>query len=209
MPSVADVHPTTKRPLVLDALRGFALLLGIILHAIVSSIPTPKRFRIPHHLRSLWLPCFLVVAGWVPSAYVQDEVSAPGHGGEAGPGPVFSDTGPDAAVYGAAAGYPVGTRTTINQLENLVGTYSHFGEAFPSRPIRRAPMPWLFKRAPEPTISYNLGAERLSIADYLRRTPVTGLLIAKDDTILYEHYHLHLTVSAARIGEQRLASAAS
>ena len=45
-----------------------------------------------------------------------------------------------------------------------------------------------FKRAPEPAISYSLGPERLSIADYLKRNPATGLLIAKDDTILYEHY---------------------
>jgi hypothetical protein len=134
------------------------------------------------------LPCFLVVAGWVPSAYAQGKVSAPGNEGEAGPGPVFSDTGPDAAIYGAAAGYPVGTRAPVNHLENLVGTYSHFGEVFPSRAIRRATTPWLSKRAPEPTISYSVGTERLSIADYLKGNLVTGLLIAKDDTILYEHY---------------------
>ncbi len=115
-------------------------------------------------------------------------MNAPGSVGEIGPGPVFSDTGPDAAGYGAAAGYPIGTRTTASQPENLVGTYSHFGEMFPSRPVRRATMPWPFKRAPEPAISYSLGPERLSIADYLKRNPATGLLIAKDDTILYEHY---------------------
>lgn len=111
-----------------------------------------------------------------------------GHNGVAAPGPVFSDTGPDAAAYGAAAGFPVGTRATASQIENLVGTYSHFGEMFPSRQIRRATTPWLFKRAPEPVISYTFGPERRSIADYLSHNPTTGLLIAKDDTILYEHY---------------------
>jgi CubicO group peptidase (beta-lactamase class C family) len=128
------------------------------------------------------------VAGWVPSAYAQDATRAAGKGGGAGVGPVFSDTGPDAAAYGAAAGYPVGTRATASELGNLVGSYSHFGELFPSRPIRRAAAPWLFKRAPEPPITYKFGSDRLTIADYLRRNPVTGLLIAKDDTILYEHY---------------------
>jgi glucans biosynthesis protein C len=46
MPSVTDVHPAPERLHALDALRGFALLLGIILHATVSFIPTPTRFWI-------------------------------------------------------------------------------------------------------------------------------------------------------------------
>ncbi len=107
-------------------------------------------------------------------------------GGE--PGPVFSDSGPDAELYGAAAGYPMGTRGTAAQLDQLVGAYSHFGEIYPSRRIARATIQWQFKRAPEPSIAYSFGNERLSIADYLKRNPVTGLLIARDDTILYEHY---------------------
>ena len=138
------------------------------------------------HLCSLAF--ILVVAGSPPSANAQDAATAGSHGGEAVPGAVFSDTGPDAAAYGAAAGFPVGTRATASQLENLVGTYSHFDEMFSSRPIRRATTPWLFKRVAEPAISYNFRADRLSIEDYLGRNPTTGLLIAKDDTILYEHY---------------------
>ena len=140
------------------------------------------------HLRSLALTLTLVVAGSPPSANAQDAATAGSRGGEAVVGAVFSDTGPDAAAYGAAAGFPVGTRATASQLENLVGTYSHFDEMFSSRPIRRATTPWLFKRAPEPAISYNFRSDRLSIEDYLGRNPTTGLLIAKDDTILYEHY---------------------
>jgi peptidoglycan/LPS O-acetylase OafA/YrhL len=46
MPSVTDVHPTPERLHALDALRGLALLLGIILHATLSFIPTPTRFWI-------------------------------------------------------------------------------------------------------------------------------------------------------------------
>jgi CubicO group peptidase (beta-lactamase class C family) len=137
------------------------------------------------HLCSLAF--ILVVAGTAPSANAQD-AAAGSRGGEAVAGAVFSDTGPDAAAYGAAAGFPVGTRATASQLENLVSTYSHFDEMFSSRPVRRATTPWLFKRAPEPAISYNFRSDRLSIEDYLGRNPTTGLLIAKDDTILYEHY---------------------
>lgn len=104
------------------------------------------------------------------------------------PGPVFSDSGPDAELYGKSSGYPVGARGTTNQLDKLVGVYSHFGEIYSSRRVARATVPWSFKRAPEPAITYDFDHPRLSIADYLNRNPVTGLLIARDDTILYEHY---------------------
>lgn len=139
-----------------------------------------------HCTDSLSLLCSIVVAGWAASALAQGPAAR--DAGKAEPGPVFSDTGPDAEAYGAAAGYPIGTRATASQIGNLVGTYSHFGEVFPSRPIRRATTPWLFKRAPEPSIAYSFGADRLTIADYLKRNPTTGLLIAKDNTIIYEHY---------------------
>src|SRR5215470_17013460 len=46
MPSVTDVDPTPERLHALDAVRGFALLLGIILHATGSFIPAPTRFWI-------------------------------------------------------------------------------------------------------------------------------------------------------------------
>jgi len=53
----------------------------------------------------------------------------------------------------------------------------------------RAAEPWSFQRAPgEPKITYEFQSNRYTVADYLNRNPVTGLLIAKDDTILLEHY---------------------
>jgi CubicO group peptidase (beta-lactamase class C family) len=137
----------------------------------------------------LWSAALIVVvAGWAPSTHAEDAATAGSNGSEAAPGPVFSGTGPDAAAYGAAAGFPVGTRVTASQVGNLVGTYSHFDELFPSRLVKRATTPWLFKRAPEPTIFYNFRSDQLSIENYLSRNPTTGLLIARDDTILYEHY---------------------
>src|SRR6202790_3859776 len=102
--------------------------------------------------------------------------------------PVLSNTGPDAAAYGADEGFPLGTLATASQMRHLVATYSHFDELTPARIIPRAASPWSFQRAAEPEISYTFGGERRKIMDYLNRQPTTGLLIAKDDTILYEHY---------------------
>ena len=45
-------------------------------------------------------------------------------------GPVFSNTGPDAAAYGAAQNYPIGGRTTPTQPQ-MVGTYSHYDRVWP------------------------------------------------------------------------------
>jgi CubicO group peptidase (beta-lactamase class C family) len=146
------------------------------------------------HLRRLALTLILAAAGWTP-AHALDATSAAGNGGDAVPGPVFSAGGPDAADYSAAAGFPAGTPATASQIGHLVWTYSHFGELFPSRPVPRAATPWQFKRAPEPPIFYNFKSDRFSIEDYLGRNPATGLLIAKDDTILYEHYQYARTDS--------------
>jgi CubicO group peptidase (beta-lactamase class C family) len=148
-----------------------------------------------HHLCRLALTLILAAAGWTLPALALDAPSAAGNGGGAAPGPVFSGSGPDAADYGAAQGFPLGTQATAAQVEHLVGTYSHFGELFSSRPVKRAATPWQFKRAPEPPIFYNFKSERFSIDDYLGRNPATGLLIAKDDTILYEHYQYARTDS--------------
>jgi CubicO group peptidase (beta-lactamase class C family) len=135
------------------------------------------------HLCAFALTLVVAASGW--SAHAQDAAKG---GGAAAPGPVFSDSGPDAAEYGAAAGFPLATRATAGRVDTLVGTYSHFDEYLPARPVKRAATPWLFKRAPEPAIFYNFRSGRYSIEDYLARNPTTGLLIAKDDTILYEHY---------------------
>jgi hypothetical protein len=104
-------------------------------------------------------------------------------------GPVFSDTGPDAMAYGAAQGFPIGTRATSNEVQNLVGVYSHFDELFSARVVAHSATPWSFQRAPtELKIWYDYYDHRHLIEDYLSRNPTTGLLIVKDDTILYEHY---------------------
>jgi len=104
-------------------------------------------------------------------------------------GPVFSTTGPDATAYGAAEGYPLGTRATTDEVRHLVAYYSRFDDLFMSGIVIRAEETWSFQRTPtQPRIAYDFQANRYTLEDYLNRNPTTGLLIAKDDTILFEHY---------------------
>ena len=108
------------------------------------------------------------------------------------PGPVFSATGPNAELYGAAEDFPVPgllARRKGNPFEPKyrVGAFSHFDEMYPTRRIKRAGAPWMFKRSAA-DIDYSYRGNRSSITEYLSRNPVTGLLIAKDDRILCEHY---------------------
>jgi CubicO group peptidase (beta-lactamase class C family) len=101
-------------------------------------------------------------------------------------GPGFSPSGPNAEYYGEREGFPVADRSLIEQpgephdVKYRVGAYSHFDEIYPTHRIKRAASPWMFKRS-KADFHYSLG-------EYLSQNPVTGLLIAKDDQILFEHY---------------------
>ena len=112
---------------------------------------------------------------------------------ESGAGPVFSATGPHAELYGAAAGFPVPSflqavrQGNPYKPEYRVGAFSHFDEIYTTRRIKRAAVPWTFKRLPT-DIRYSYRGKPSSLTEYLARNPVTGLLIAKDDRILFEHY---------------------
>ena len=102
--------------------------------------------------------------------------------------PRFAASGPDAEAYGAGAGYPKGTRANSWAVATLVGTHSHLDEIFQSRLIQRAPSPAPLTRVAEPPITWTFDNRTLTLDDYLARNPVTGLLIARDDTILVERY---------------------
>jgi CubicO group peptidase (beta-lactamase class C family) len=103
--------------------------------------------------------------------------------------PVFSSTGPDADAFGAAEGYPLGTRGTLNQQRIMVGAYSHYDQLLPARLVPRAATPTPFARAAkELALLYIYGGATYSLDDYLAHNPATGLLIIQDRTILYEHY---------------------
>jgi hypothetical protein len=112
---------------------------------------------------------------------------------EDGLGPGFSPSGPNAKLYGEKEGFPVADHSLTLQpgepynVKYRIGAYSHFDEIFPTHRIGRAVNPWMFKRA-KADIGYSFRGNRSSVAEYLSRNPVTGLLIAKDDQILFEHY---------------------
>ena len=112
---------------------------------------------------------------------------------ENGAGPGFSPSGPNAKLYGEDEGFPVKDyslavhpREPYN-VKYRVGAYSYFDQIYPTHRIERAANPWMFKRAAA-DIHYSFRGDRSSVEEYLSRNPVTGLLIAKDDQILFERY---------------------
>jgi CubicO group peptidase (beta-lactamase class C family) len=118
-------------------------------------------------------------------------------------GPVFSDTGPEAEEYGASKGYPVPSLEYPpgSGQEFMVGTYSHYDKLRPMRTVARPAVPSVLKRAAEEVVPvYHYDGRQKAIGDYLDTHPVTGLLIARGDTILFEHYRY------ARSDQDRLLS---
>jgi CubicO group peptidase (beta-lactamase class C family) len=110
-------------------------------------------------------------------------------GGAPETGPRFASGGPDAEDYGASLGYPKGERGTFLRVPSLVGSHSHLDELFEGRVIRKAATPSrLARAASEPAISWEFKGEALTLDAYLMRNPTTGLVIARDDTILVERY---------------------
>jgi CubicO group peptidase (beta-lactamase class C family) len=109
-------------------------------------------------------------------------------------GPVFSETGPDAAGYGAAAGYPIRRGGALLPQSYMVGDYSHYDTLWPSHLVAKSPTPSPLRRAArEIDVTYRFQGGTYTLADYLDHNPTTGLLIARDDTILFEHYQYALT----------------
>jgi CubicO group peptidase (beta-lactamase class C family) len=105
-------------------------------------------------------------------------------------GPIFSPSGPNADHYGAAENYPIRDPAlgfvpgNPLQPKYRVGAFSHYPDLFPTRAVKHAATPWQFKRATADITD----PFRKRVSNYLARNPVTGLLIAKDDQILFEHY---------------------
>jgi len=164
-------------------------------------MPVTRRF--PYRLsRRQALAGIAASMVWRPGFSDTAPVRAPAEN-DGGPG--FSSRGPDAELYGAAEGYPIlDPSLSFHPLNPTtqkyrVGAFSHLDSIFKTREIARAATPWRFKRSPL-DIQYTYGGTSSSLADYLARNPVTGLLIAKDDEILFEHYQY------GRTDRDRLAS---
>ena len=107
--------------------------------------------------------------------------------------PLFSPTGPNADLYGAADHYPVPSIIEARLRGNpfapryRVGAFSHADEVYATAKVRRADAAWSFQRRSE-SLNYRHEGRPSSVEEYLARNPVTGLLIARDDTIFCEHY---------------------
>ena len=120
-------------------------------------------------------------------------IAQPAATAENGAGPVFSATGPNAEFYGSAEDFPVPGLPLARKHGNpyppayRVGAFSHLDEIYPTRTIKRAAKPSMFNREAA-DIRYSYKGNPSSLAEYLSRNPVTGLLIARDDRILFEHY---------------------
>ncbi len=101
--------------------------------------------------------------------------------------PVFNPTGPDAAAYGRADGYPAGYPQTQR---TLIGNFSHYDSVSRTRPVPRGagPASHLTRAPAEIALHYTYQGHSHDIADYLSRHPATGLLILRDNVILAEHY---------------------
>lgn len=105
-------------------------------------------------------------------------------------GPSFRPDGPTADEFGQREGYPSCKGTDyVDQKRCRVGALSRYDALFPARIITAPKQSILLARASkEPEIQYGFAGLKLTIDDYLNRQPVTGLLIAKDNTILVERY---------------------
>src|SRR5215831_1758911 len=105
-------------------------------------------------------------------------------------GPRYRADGPDAYAYGQPDGYPMCSGLKyIDDTRCRVGAFSNYGSLFPSRVVKAPANASPLKRAAaEPEIRYTFEGKERTLDDYLNSRPVTGLLIARDDTILVERY---------------------
>ncbi len=129
----------------------------------------------------------VLAACTMPPSPPAPAVSAPARVADAEPR--FRPDGPDAAEFGAREGYPRGDRRTFFSVPYLVGSQSHQDEIFPAHVVHRSATPSrLARAASEPALRYDYLGQTFGLDDYMSRNPATGLLIARDDTILVERY---------------------
>ena len=105
-------------------------------------------------------------------------------------GPHFREDGPNADEFGRKDGYPSCKGLAyIQETRCRVGALSHYDALFPARTIAASKQAsQLTRTTTEPIIRYSYAGINLTLDDYLNRNPVTGLLIARDTTILLERY---------------------
>ena len=88
----------------------------------------------------------------------------------------------------------VWTVLTLLDPDKRVGNFRHLAEIFPSRPVHRAGEAFQFERAPrEVDVSIDYGDTTRSLDEFVRDTITTGMVVVKDDRIVYERYFLGAT----------------
>ena len=98
---------------------------------------------------------------------------------------------PDEAVLNKANGYPIGTSATWYNNPYRVGSWSALDKVpgvqvrVVARPAQASPLPQAARPVP---VTYRYKGANYTLADYLDRQRVTGLLILKNGEIVAEHY---------------------
>lgn len=97
---------------------------------------------------------------------------------------------PDEELLGKDKGYPVGTRSNWFFDEGVrVGSFSHLDEILPHNRLSKAasPLP-LAPAGGETKLGYRFENQSWTLDDFLAHQRVTGLLVIKDGTVLFERY---------------------
>ena len=98
---------------------------------------------------------------------------------------------PDEEILGKNEGYPIPPRATMPIEEKYkVGLYSNRDKLGPFCEIAPSGAPFALKKKPEnQRFRYEIDGLNLSIDDYVNsRQRVTGLMVVKDEQVLYEYY---------------------
>src|SRR5258708_176410 len=97
---------------------------------------------------------------------------------------------PDEEPLGKAKGDPLGNRATWFFDEGVrVGSFSHLDEILPhyTRSKAQSPLP-LAAAAGEAKLGYRFENQAWTLEDFPAHQRITGLLVIKDGTILFERY---------------------
>src|SRR3954447_22843346 len=97
---------------------------------------------------------------------------------------------PDEELLGKSKGYPLGTRANWFFEEGVrVGSFSHLDELLPHNNLSKSAAPLPLPAAGGDTkLEYRFENQTRNLDDFLDRQRVTGLLVIKDDKVLFERY---------------------
>ena len=87
--------------------------------------------------------------------------------------------------------YPVGTGESMWLDPYMIGSYRHWDEIYPVRTIARGgEVSELEYGAPIEALTYTRGDKERTLDEYFEMSRATGLIVIKDDEVVYERYAL-------------------